>query len=477
MKTTPIKLLLLLTLSFFLMYSCKEDEVIKPDDEKEKTQTDEEDEVEEENSDSTKNLALNRWINRWVVDNMELYYLWEDQLPDSLVATSQEPESFFYDLLIETDRWSYYVEDFDDYFSEFQGTPTSMGFKPQFYKYTNSDGVYIIVKYVYNNSPADRAGLKRGDIITSINGIDLDVDNYYDLYSQESYTVGLGQWTDGYISETDVKYDLIAEEIEANPIVHQEVLKFDDVNVGYLVYTDFVSGEDGYYLRKLTEVFNEFISEGVSEVIVDLRYNPGGDGDAARHLASLLAPKSVTDRRDVLIEYVYNDFFTSYYQESPDNMYDYFKSGLPNLNLSNVYFLVTEGSASSSELVIAGLMPYMDTYLIGENTHGKYTGMYVLENEDQNMGILPVSFKYKNADGYTDFVDGLPPDYEMYDDLFNAVPFGDTSDPFLAKAIELITGEVTTTAYLKSSEHLKRFERIEPEELEKFRNLIIDKRK
>lgn len=474
MKAIPIKLFLILMLSFFLIYSCKEDETIKPEDEKEKPQTEEE---EKEDSDSTLNLAANRMINRWVVENLELYYLWEDQLPYPLSATADNPSDFFKSLIIETDRWSYYVDDFEDYFSEFQGTPTSMGYKPQFYKYTNSDGVYIVVKYVYKDSPADRAGIKRGDIIISINGIDLDVDNYYDLYSQDDYSVGLGEYADGYIGETDIEYNLVAEEIEANPIAHYEVLDLDGIKAGYLAYTDFVSGKENYYLTKLNNVFEEFASSGVSEMIVDLRYNPGGDGKAARRLASLLAPQSTTNNEDVLIEYVYNAFLTENYKYNKDQMYVFYDSGLPSLNLDNVYFLVTSGSASSSEYVISGLMPYINTTLIGENTHGKYTGMYVLENEDYNVGMLPVSFKYKNADGYTDFVDGLPPDFEMYDDLFNAVPFGDTSDPFLAKAIELITGEVTTTASLKSAEHLQRFERIEPDAFELSRNLIIDKRK
>jgi carboxyl-terminal processing protease len=479
MKTTPLKILLILIFSFFLIFSCKEDEVIKPDDEDENVQKDDSEDVDENsnNSDSTKNLAANRMINRWIVGKMEKYYLWEDQLPYPLSATTDNPEDFFYGLLTENDRWSYYVDDFEDYFSDFQGTPTSVGYKPQFYKYSNSDGVYILVKYVYNNSPADRAGIKRGDIITSIDGIDLDLDNYYDLYSQDNYTVRLGQFEDGYIGETDVEYSLVAEEIEANPIVHHEVLDLDGIKTGYLVYTDFVAGENNYYLRMLNDVFEEFASSGVSEIIVDLRYNPGGDGAAARHLASLLAPQNTTNNEEVLIEYVYNDFLTEYFQNDKDRMYVFYDSGLPGLSLDNVYFLVTEGSASSSELVITGLMPYINTTLIGESTHGKYTGMYVLENEDYNVGMLPVSFKYKNANGYTDFVDGLAPDYEMEDDLFNAVPFGDTSDPFLAKAIELITGEVATTVSLKSADYLRRFERIEPKEFDKFSNLVIDKRK
>jgi hypothetical protein len=116
---------------------------------------------------------------------------------------------------------------------------------------------------------------------------------------------------------------------------------------------------------------------------------------------------------------------------------------LPDLNLSidNVYFLTTNFStASASELVICGLEPYMNVVQIGENTIGKYQGMWVIPHEEKVWAILPVTFKYTNAIDFSDFDDGLVPDYFINDPLDKGYAFSDDKDPLIAKAIELITG-------------------------------------
>jgi C-terminal processing protease CtpA/Prc len=141
--------------------------------------------------------------------------------------------------------------------------------------------------------------------------------------------------------------------------------------------------------------------------------------------------------------------------------------------MDRVYFLTTSGTASASELVIVGLDPYMDVIKIGEPTYGKYAGAWVMPDDAEKWAIIPIVSKYANANGYTDFVDGLPPDYEIDDDLIRAVPFGDTRDPMLAKAIELATGKSGMAKSYIKTERIS-FPLIVPEEMKMKSNLYLD---
>ncbi|MCD4709781.1 MAG: hypothetical protein K8R52_02970, partial [Bacteroidales bacterium] len=115
-----------------------------------------------------------------------------------------------------------------------------------------------------------------------------------------------------------------------------------------------------------------------------------------------------------------------------------------NLNLPTVYFLTTEGTASASESLMAGLYPYMSVVQIGTTTYGKcYASITVddwKEPKRHNWAMQPIVIKYSNAAGFTDFIDGIEPDHQIEDNLLYAKPFGSLEDPLLARALEEITG-------------------------------------
>jgi C-terminal processing protease CtpA/Prc len=213
--------------------------------------------------------------------------------------------------------------------------------------------------------------------------------------------------------------------------------------IGYLTYVEFVSGDNDAFLLKLDSIFDEFATAGITDLVVDLRYNPGGEISAALQLASAIVPSSVAANNSILINMKYNADFQGFleYYSYWEYLYLRFVNNVTNLNMQRVYFLTTGSTASASELVITGLDPYMDVVQIGEPTFGKYTGAWIIPDDDEKWAMVPIVNKYANSSGYTDFVDGLAPDYVVSDDLFSAVPFGDTSDPMLDKAIELITGK------------------------------------
>jgi carboxyl-terminal processing protease len=469
------KIFFLTTLLAVLIFSCNNEEVIDDGDQTDTTDT---------TSTSTDTTNYSK-INQWIMEEMQAYYLWEDKLPDVKNYSSTDPETFFNNLLYtDLDKWSFITDDYEALSSELEGTPTTMGYSPAFYLYNNSKNVLIVVEYVYPNSPAETAGLKRGDIILTINGEQMDTTNYYDLYSASSYTAKLGSYSSatGSLSYSGTELSMTAAQIDADPAIYHSVFDYGGMKTGYLVFTEFVSGTNDKYLSTLDNIFDDFKAAGVTNLIVDLRYNPGGGIDCAGYLASAIAPSSAVSGNNILVNMDYNellDYYFLYYEgKNSENLVFRFPENSHNLNLSTVYFLTTSGTASACELLISGLRPYMNSIIIGESTYGKYTGAFVLSDYNDppqhNWAIIPIVLKYSNADGYTDFKDGLTPDYEMTDELIGAAPFGDISDPMVAKALEVITGQATV-ALSKSARLTGNYKRLVADRQIIRKNLFVDK--
>jgi C-terminal processing protease CtpA/Prc len=305
----------------------------------------------------------------------------------------------------------------------------------------------------------------------SINGIDLDVDNYYDMFSLSSYSVTFGALVEDGIAKTDSSVSMIAEEIVLDPVIYHDIIEIAESKIGYLVYVEFKSGESGRFNDSLGVVFDEFAAAGIDDLIVDLRYNPGGDLTSSAFLASAIAPLTVVQSQEVLVRFEYNDLYTNYFLETQgsnsDNLVLRFPQNDHNINLDRVYFLTTGGTASASEFLMIGLYPYMDVIQVGENTYGKYAGAWIIPDiEDppkHNWGLVPTVFKYANALGFTDFGGGLVPDYFIEDELIDALPFGDLQDPVLNYALQAIRGTKSGLPVLKSATPEVAFEPIDDE--------------
>ena len=415
-------------------------------------------------------------INQWIYDNMDQYYFWNAQMTAGIDNTKEtDPKAYFYKLLYkEKDYWSYITDDYASLASELNGDPVTMGYYPAFYL-VGSNNVMIVVCYVYPGSPAEEAGLERGDFILSIDNTLLDTTNYYTKYSGTSYSVQLGDITNNTLGFTGESLSMTARVVSTDPAVHHEVLDIEGYKIGYLSYVEFITGENDAFLLEMDNIFNEFKTAGISDLIVDLRYNPGGEIDAALHLASEIAPSAVTTSQAIMVNLLYNNDLLAYLQSNHLESYLYYKFKLTpaNINMTRVYFLTTSRSASASELLITGLDPYMQVVQIGEPTYGKYVGSWVMADDNEKWAMMPIVSKYSNIDGYTDFIDGVPPDYEVEDDLVDAVPFGDPADPMIAKAIELATGKSAAGKKAQTTNSLN-YRQIVPKEMNARKNLYIN---
>jgi len=394
-------------------------------------------------------------LNNWIWDGMNEVYLWEAFIPNLNWREEPDPRAFFYKLLYEEDRNSWIVDDYEALVAMFDGVETTTGMSAQPYVYTGTQWISV-VEYVSPGSPAADSGIARGDIIYTIDGNTLSEANYRDLFYQSTASFGFADYVDGQAIPNDRSITLTAIEFNQNPVIYDTVMDYQGYKIGYFVYTQFTLGKQNEWLEELDRVFQDFNAAGVSDVVVDLRYNPGGDLDLSAYIAATLAPEPVMLENEVFVDLVWNDLYNNYWRGA-----DLDDDGLPdgaeswqlrirmpqsdlNLDLSRVYFLTTSKTASACESLIVGLDPYMEVVLIGETTYGKCYGSTTIDDWEEpkrhNWAMQPLILKYMNAEGFTDFQDGIAPDFDILDYLPTAKPFGSLEDPLLAKALEEITG-------------------------------------
>lgn len=382
-------------------------------------------------------------VNNYIWDNMDLYYLWRDFMPTDLNPnTEPDPKVFFNKLIYKPDdRWSFITEDYEALVNSFKGIEKTFGDNFQLFREKDSNKVFGIVKYVIKGSPAYVAGIKRGDVFNKINGVALDTLNYSALlFDNDSYTLGFADIVDGEAVSNGRNIELTATTVQEDPVFLDTVLEVNGRKIGYLVYTQFISDSED----ELKNVFAGFKSQGITDLIVDLRYNPGGSVTTADLLSSMIAPQSPVNDQAIFLKYVWNDIVEQYWldKDGPDSqqLRIKFMPNENNLNLDKVYILVSENSASASESVINGLKPYMDVTLIGTTTHGKYTASITLHDPQKsfNWAIQPIVLKTVNVDGNTDFKDGFAPDYLVKDDYYS--PLGSLEEDMLSQAVSVITG-------------------------------------
>ncbi|MEN8227625.1 MAG: S41 family peptidase [Bacteroidota bacterium] len=395
-------------------------------------------------------------LNNWIWEGMSEVYLWEAFMPNLDPNKEPDPREFFDKLLYDDDIYSWIVDDYDALVAQLQGGVELTTGMSAYHRLIEGDQVISIVNYVTPGSPAADSGVVRGDIIMTIDGQYLDKDNYWELNHQTTATYVFGTWDGTYMVPTGKVVTLTAIELSQNPVVHSEIIEYEGEKIGYFVYTQFTAGESEEWIVELNNVFESFKTAAVTDVVVDLRYNGGGLLGLSAYMASTLGSATAMNANDVYVKLVWNDLYNQYWRES-----DLDEDGNPdgedspqlviklppsdlNLNLSKVYFLTTDWTASASESLMVGLYPYINVVQIGTTTYGKCYGSFTVDDwhvpKRHNWAMQPIILKYANAEGYTDFVDGIIPDYYIEEQLLDLKSFGSYEDPILAKALEDITG-------------------------------------
>ena len=181
-----------------------------------------------------------------------------------------------------------------------------------------------------------------------------------------------------------------------------------------------------------------------------MRFNSGGSEVSANNLASLIVPNA-NDKIFFRREYnskVENEILTDP-NAGPSFLQSKLKAKPENIGdqlSGRVYILTGSRTASASELIINGLRPYMDVFLIGDVTYGKNVGSISLYDKDDprnTWGMQPIVVKVYNSLNQSDYSQGFAPNIENKDNNLFIYPLGDTREELLSKAIEQITGVPT----------------------------------
>jgi carboxyl-terminal processing protease len=393
---------------------------------------------------------LTQKVNSFIKSVMTDIYLWSKDVPNVDTRYEKDSKLYFKKLLFKDDKWSFVTENVVALENSFEGVETSYGYSLAFGRFSNTGNIFGLIEYVYPDTPADKAGLKRGDIIVLMNGADITEANYTQLLNAPNVNISRGVLTPDGISVDSKTISMVAQELKLDPVLIKKVVEHDDKKIGYLFYAQYI----GNFNRSLDEAFQYFLDQQVSDVVIDLRYNPGGGTNAAQHLTSSIAPLSAVNAGEVLVSFQWNDKYQQYFQK--ENMQSqlgipFIKNTPVKMGLNKVYILTGPGTASASELTITGLKPYMEVITIGETTYGKYTASITFKPEDfyespdqyndfKNWGVQPIVLRYANKLGVTDFKDGFEPDIPVEEDLFDGIPLGSKDDPLLKAALEHSTG-------------------------------------
>ena len=239
-----------------------------------------------------------------------------------------------------------------------------------------------------------------------------------------------------------------------NPIQLSKVIQRGGKKIAYLMYTQFSQGFD----KELNSVFAEFKTEGVDELVLDLRYNRGGLTKTALYLSGMITGQFTGQ---IFSQKLWNKKVMDYY-ESINNtewMKDIFVSEMDDntiinsLNLNKVYIITSGNSASASEMVINGLSPFINVIQVGQTTYGKNVGGLAVVydyidntnstiNPDHSYAISPITFSVANSEGFSDYANGLSPSdgFALAEDYLNMGVLGESNDPLLALALNDITG-------------------------------------
>lgn len=401
-------------------------------------------------------------INNWVYSVINDAYFWNTQLPalSSLDVTSN-PTDFFEKLIYQrttTDRFSDITSDIDALQQEFNGVNTIFGIRYMIgYTDSGNSNVGLFLSAITPNSPAEKAGLKRGDFVMKINGKQLTKDNLATLLGGgDTQTFTLGTIANGAFVADDTKnITMTRAVVTEDPVMFSSIIDKPAYGkkVGYLVYTQFVPGLDTgdtlKYDNELRQIFANFKNQGVNELVLDLRFNPGGYVSSSVTLASLIVKNLST--KNVFCKDQYNSSYQSYFTRAYGSGFfnNYFQAENNNIgnNLSRVFILTSDGTASASELVINGLKPYMSVITIGDHTYGKNL-FGTLINDDKkrwSWGMYVMLGQTTNANGQSDYgnVNGIAPTYQVSDEVVPFRPFGDENETLLKQA--LLTMGIQTT--------------------------------
>ena len=414
-------------------------------------------------SSSTANLEVQNFI--W--KGLNQYYLWQTDVAnladnrfanqaalDAFLTNYKVPQNLFDALRVSPtiDRFSWMVDDYVTLEQSLQGITKNNGVEFGLsYKPNSTTEVFGYVRYIITGSDASTKDIRRGEIFTAVNGTPLTTTNYQSLLfgTNDNYTLNMADYNGTTFSSNGKTVQLTKTTLSENPILIKNVITVGAKKIGYLMYNGFYADFDS----QLNAAFGDFKTQGITDLVLDLRYNSGGSVRTATYLASMITGQFTGK---VFAKQQWNTKINSYFETNdPNGLRNFFtdkigSTPINSVNMSKVYILTTKSSASASELVINGLKPHINVVQIGDVTTGKNVGSVTLydspdfsatnRNPKHKYAMQPIVLKIVNSEGFGDYFNGLTPTHELKETISTFGVLGDVNEPLLKLAIAKITG-------------------------------------
>ncbi len=408
--------------------------------------------------------ANNSVVKDAIYETMAEWYFWNKELPAAPKAADFDTNEAYLDAIIfkPLDRFSYLTTQ-ESFNNAFVGKNAGHGFG---FSFDASERLYL--SYVFSEAPAGKDGWQRGWEIVGMNG--KSIPEY--KTSTGGYDFKLGPSDPGITNTftfklpdgTTTTRTNTKAEYQSNSVLHQEVFTVGTKKVGYWVYQSFkaTAGLSPTSSNEVKSSMEFFDSQGINELIIDLRYNGGGSVAVAEQIMNYLIQPGNTNK--LMYTNKLNSLKTSLQSSA------IFKK-LGGINLSRIIFITSRGSASASELVMNSLDPYLDLVQIGDNTFGKPVGSFPLSRYnrilvDKNVELVPITFATANSQGKAEYFDGFPADFTVGDSpQYN---WGDQRDLRFAAAIQYlkngtVSGRMMDTFYRPKWEMIDAFKGLQQE--------------
>lgn len=369
--------------------------------------------------------------NQWILSQMQSNYLWNDS-----ITTPQRKEffgsssNFFYNLLYKNDNSSYMTDSASatSYGMSFAIMRDPLGIK--------TSKSYALVLFVEPDSPAEHAGVKRGTWISKVGSRDVTSGNAG--YLERGNATTLVTWRIDLDSESmeyiwtadDTLHMTTATEIAPTTLYLDSIYNIRNHKVGYIVYNRFDSQASG---NNLSATLAKFASQGVTDLILDLRYNSGGSAQEAASIASHFVPAAMYGT--TFCEIVRN-------KNNSDKNTTYTYSNAQPFETGMIYLLTTAATRGTAEAFAASMQQTLGrdkVVIVGENTAGDNIYTETLASP-YNFTISPAIGTLHTANGDALSSYGQHANYTVNElsQLYQLYPLGEEQEFLLYNTFYLI---------------------------------------
>jgi len=381
------------------------------------------------------------WVRSWIDET----YLWYREVPTTYLPQSFATAKAYFDVLKTTATTAsgkpkdqfHFTYTTAEWEASLNGVELGYGMLLALTRTTPPRKAVVTI--VEPGSPAALAGLRRGDELQTVDGVDFV--NAPDTASVGIINAGLfpsaqGTHTLAFSRNgAPISASLQAVDVSTSSVQNERIIDTPTGKVGYLTFNTHNNVSE----RQLAETMGRFQAAGISDLVLDVRYNGGGYLDVASELAYMIAGPQVTTGKT--FEQVLANDKTRPAAPVPFHAQSLGFAGpnplpkgtpLPSLGLKRVTLLTTGNTCSASEAIINGLRGVdVQVNLIGGTTCGKPYGFYPTPNCGTT--YFAVQFQGVNAKGFGDFADGMAPTCAVADDYRNQL--GDPDEGMLAAAL------------------------------------------